>query len=88
MRANSEGSVATRDELYQVVGRAVTDPAFKAKIQVDPVSAVETLNVRLSDEQKQWLTSKPEQWQNFIKMIAAPDGVNPLDCGTCIVDGH
>lgn len=80
--------MASREELYALVGRAIADPAFGQKVKQDVVAAATENGVDLSPDQKQWLASNPTQWRNFLGLIQAPGQVGELNCGTCIVDGH
>lgn len=80
--------MASREELYQIVGRAVVDPAFQQQVLNDPEAAASSAGVQLTPDQKNWISSNPTQWQNFLKLLAKPGGVGVLDCHTCIVDGH
>lgn len=43
--------MATNAELEQVIGKLMSDPAYRARFAADPQSAARELNVMLSDSQ-------------------------------------
>lgn len=77
--------MATRRELYELIGRCATAPTFLDTILSDPIAAARSVDIDLTDDQARWIQSKPQQIANFAKIL---DGARPYDCGTCILDGH
>ena len=53
--------MATEQELYEVIGRAVVDPAFRARLAADPVAAAAEAGVALTAEEAAGLTSEGGQ---------------------------
>jgi|GEM_PF-5651097 len=80
--------MASRDDLYGLIGRAVANPEFAKKVVEDPVAAAKGAGVELTTDQKAWLSENPVQWTNFVGMISRSESVGALNCGTCLVDGH
>ncbi|KPV53335.1 hypothetical protein SE17_10245 [Kouleothrix aurantiaca] len=44
--------MTTREQLYAIVGRAMSDDAFAARLQADPLGTLEAEGITLSDEEK------------------------------------
>jgi Ribosomally synthesized peptide prototyped by Frankia Franean1_4349. len=43
--------MATDEEMYALIGRAVADPAFRAKLMTDPQAAAQEAGYTLTEEQ-------------------------------------
>ena len=43
--------MATEQEMYELIGRAVADPAFRSMLLEDPSRALEDLGIELTEEQ-------------------------------------
>jgi hypothetical protein len=83
--------MATRRELLEVVGNAVVDGGFFKRFKDDPIAAVKSLGIELTQSQADFVKSNPQQLTEFIKRVQKdfqPAGPRPEDCGVCIVDGH
>ena len=50
--------MATEQELYQVIGRAVVDSAFRARLAADPVAAAAEVGVALTPAEAAGLKSE------------------------------
>jgi|OpeIllAssembly_1097287.scaffolds.fasta_scaffold1360264_2 hypothetical protein len=50
--------MATEDEMYALIGRAVADAEFRAKLAADPKGAAEEAGITLTDEQLAALKSE------------------------------
>ena len=53
--------MATEQELYQVIGRAVVDSAFRARLAADPVAAAAEVGVALTPAEAAGLKSEDGQ---------------------------
>lgn len=80
--------MASKEELYSLAGRAVTNPTFRDEVLVDPVKAADSMKITLTDEQKKWLSDKHPQWESFLHVLKESKKVGVMSCGNCIVDGH
>ena len=43
--------MGTQEEIYQVLGKALAEPEFRAALAVDPAGAAATIGVTLSEEE-------------------------------------
>ena len=60
--------MATEQELYQVIGRAVVDPGFRARLAADPVAAAAEVGVTLTAAEAAGL--KAEDGQGVAQVLA------------------
>lgn len=82
--------MASKRELYELVGKCAINPTFMAQMTSDPATTALSMGIDLSPEQLAWLKTSPSQLSNFVKIVTPSSGnvANTNDCGTCIVDGH
>jgi hypothetical protein len=50
--------MATEEEMYALIGRAVADPEFRSKLAADPEGAAKEAGVTLTEEQLATLKSQ------------------------------
>jgi hypothetical protein len=50
--------MATEEEMYALIGRAVADPEFRSKLTADPEGAAKEVGVTLTEEQLATLKSQ------------------------------